>query len=102
MLDKEANFKDLVSGAFSKAKDAGKYAYEKGRDGLYVAVPVTALAAAYMVSKLMSPDGVKENINDIVINANEKTNLAESIRDIERLKLRKQLSGTQKIHDQFI
>lgn len=83
----------------------GKLASKAGdtaKNTLLVGIPATTLAAAYMVSRLMSPTAVKDNINDIVINANEETNLAEGLRDLARLKARKRLQSTAKIHDQFV
>lgn len=93
-------------GAFSKllgtTKDVGEKLFDSGKESLLVAIPATSLVAAYLTSKLLSPHAVKENINDIVINANEKTNLAETVRDLARLKANKNLKSTAKIHDQFI
>lgn len=98
-------FKEFINGGSKIVKDGWSLLEkikEEGADVLAVAVPTTALAAAYIVSKLRSPSGVRENLNDIVINANEKAMLASSIRDFERLKARKRLQSTAKIHDQFV
>ena len=84
------------------ALDTADKVYEKGKEALYVAVPVTALAAAYMASRLISPGGVKGNVPDIVIANNERANLMQSIRELERLKLTKALKSTAKPHDQFV
>lgn len=91
-----------VFGGVSDTAKAGYKLFEKGKEALYVAVPITALAAAFMVSKLLSPGGVRENIPDIVINNNEKSNLIQSIRELERLEMAKRLNNTSKIHDQFV
>ena len=87
---------------FGAGKTVSEDLFKNGRDALFVAVPVTTLAATYLASKLLSPGAVKENLNDIVINANEKSNLAETVRDLERLRARKKLQSTAKIHDQFV
>jgi hypothetical protein len=83
-------------------KDAVKSGFDLAKNTLLVGVPMTSLAAAYMVSRLLSPSAVKDNLNDIVINANEETNLAEGLRDLARLKARKRMQSTAKIHDQFV
>ena len=97
-----ATLASLGATIVSKGVDLGKKLLESGKDSLVVAVPATALTAAYLVSRLKQPTAVKDNLTDIVINANEKTILAESIRDLERLKARKKLVSSAKIHDQFI
>lgn len=83
-------------------KDVAKEGFKLAKDSLMIAVPATTLAAAYMVSKLVSPGGVKANVNDIIINAKEQDLLAGSLRDLERLKIRKALESKAKPHDQFV
>ncbi len=90
--------KDAIVNTLKGAEAAG----EKGKEALYVAVPVTALVAAYMASRLLSPGGVRENVSDIVINNNEHANLMQSIRELDRLEAYKALKSTAKVHDQFI
>lgn len=84
--------------AVSKADEA----FGKAREMLYVAVPITALATAYMASRLLSPTAVKDNVSDVVINNNEKANLMQSLRELNRLEAMKALVSKAKPHDQFI
>ena len=87
------------------AKGAAKVGYEavkKGQEALYAALPITTLATAYMVARILSPGGVRENVSDIVINNTEKANLIQSIRELERLAINKKLNSTAKPHDQFV
>lgn len=92
----------IVSKTVKTGKDAvtavGKYAL----NNLAVAVPITALAGAYLVSRLLSPGGVRDNVSDIIINGVDRDELIRSGLDLEELKRSKSLKSTSKPHDQFL
>lgn len=98
----KSTFVGAAKGILNTGKSAAKAGTDAVKSSMLVAIPATTLAAAYMISKLTSPGGVKENVNDILINANEQDILAMSLRDLERLKLRKKLNSKAKPHDQFV
>ena len=91
-----------AANAFKATWNGANTVYEKGKEALYVAVPLTALAVAYMASRILSPGGVKSNIPDMVIANTEHANLVQSIRELERLEHAKSLKNKSKVHDQFI
>lgn len=67
------------------------------------AIPLSALAAAYLASTITSPKVQAEVADDVLINATERESLATSMRDLEELKRANALSADKlKIHDQFI
>ena len=92
----------IVSKTVKTGKDAvttvGKYAL----NNLAVAVPVTALAGAYLVSRLLSPGGVRDNVSDIIINGVDRDELIRSGLDLAELKRSKSLKSKAKPHDQFL
>lgn len=95
----------VITGAVKTGTDLTAEGYKKVRDTLAFAVPLTTLAAAYMVARLTSPGGVSENVTDMMINSNARDNLALSLNDLRKLvskKRRKELGNTANIHDQFV
>ena len=90
--------KPVVSGAKSAVTNVAKHTIHN----LAVAVPVTALAGAYLVSKLLSPGGVKENVSDVIINGVDRDELIRAELDLAELKRAKSLKSKAKPHDQFL
>lgn len=69
---------------------------------LALGAPVGAAALAYLAAKATSPYAIAENSKEIALNAIERESLAQSMRDLQELKLRKKLTNRPNIHDQYI
>lgn len=94
---------DLVKGIW----DVGKSAInEIAVPTVKTALPLSAVTAAILASKLTSPYSVAENAEDILINQVERESLAQSLRDLEELKQRKrrerEATNKKRPHDQFV
>lgn len=67
------------------------------------AIPLSALAGAYLAATIASPKAQSEIAEDAVINAVERESLATSMRDLEELRRINALDSNKlRIHDQFI
>lgn len=105
-LIKEADggkgFMSLLSGGAKALFGMGTEIGGKYLAAAALGVPAGALALAYLASRATSPAAVAANSKDIAINAIERESLAQSMRDLEELRLRKKLTNQPRIHDQYI
>ena len=98
-----------ADGILDILKSGGKALFGMGTEiggkyltALALGAPVGAAALAYLAAKATSPYAVAENSKEIALNAIERESLAQSMRDLEELKLRKKLTNKPNIHDQYI
>lgn len=95
-------FLDMLSNGGKALFGMGTEIGGKYLTALALGAPVGAVALAYLASRATSPQAIAENSKDIALNAIERESLAQSMRDLEELRLRKKLTNKPNIHDQYI
>ena len=98
-----------AGGFLNMLSSGGKALFGLGTDiggkyltALALGAPVGAAALAFLAAKATSPYAVAENSKEIALNAIERESLAQSMRDLEEIRLRKKLTNKPNIHDQYI